>query len=113
MPTAVATSASEMPDMTAAAPAPLGPPTARSEKARMMPTTVPNRPRNGALLPSVPRNERPRSYAGRASAMAQATASWTAAGPAVGGGERRARHLGLEPLRARDVGAGPRPGARP
>ena len=31
----------------------------------MMPSTVPKRPMNGALLPSVPRNDRKRSYWGR------------------------------------------------
>src|SRR6185312_9862532 len=53
-PTPVATSASAMPDITADVPCSVEP--ARSWNARMMPSTVPNRPMNGALLPSVPRN---------------------------------------------------------
>src|SRR5262249_6362362 len=52
-PTAVATSASLMPAITTCAPP--FPADDRSAKARMMPSTVPKRPMNGALLPSVPR----------------------------------------------------------
>ena len=58
-PIAVATSASEMPAMTTEAP-PLTSPD-RSANALMIPSTVPKRPMNGALFPSVPRNDRPRS----------------------------------------------------
>src|SRR5262249_45358558 len=59
-PTAVATSASLMPAITACAP-PL-PAMDRSANAPMMPGTGPKRPMKGALLPRVPRVERRRSY---------------------------------------------------
>ncbi|HEX2689502.1 MAG TPA: hypothetical protein VHN14_22930 [Kofleriaceae bacterium] len=55
-PTPVATRASAMPVITACVPWPWSAAPARSWNARMMPSTVPNRPTNGALLPSVPRN---------------------------------------------------------
>ncbi len=78
-PTAVATSASEMPDMTAPAP-PLWL-CARSAKALMMPRTVPNRPMKGALLPSVPRTPRLRSRSRRNRDFALAMASDIASAP--------------------------------
>src|SRR5205814_3239665 len=55
-PTAVATRASEIPVITEAVlvPPPLLFAAARSTKARMMPSTVPNRPMKGALFPRVP-----------------------------------------------------------
>ena len=77
MPTAVATSASAMPAITACdatCPAEVAPwPGAAcpsSSKAWMTPTTVPNRPTNGALLPTVARNASPRSSRPRSSAAA-------------------------------------------
>src|SRR5471032_1493166 len=70
-PTAVATKASEMPAMTKPAVEEL--PTllavARSAKARMMPKTVPNKPMNGALLPSVPSTKSHCSYSMRRRSM--------------------------------------------
>src|SRR5262245_40815305 len=53
----------------------------RSWKALMMPSTVPKSPTNGALLPSVPRKERKRSYRGRSAAIVAAITSSTIAGP--------------------------------
>src|SRR6266404_2236857 len=61
-PTAVATSASEMPVITVEAPAAAAGCAARSANARMMPSTVPKRPMNGALFPSVPRTKSHFSY---------------------------------------------------
>ena len=55
----VATSASPMPAITACEP--LTAAGARSWKARMIPSTVPNNPTKGALLPRVPRKASPRS----------------------------------------------------
>src|SRR5262249_47706710 len=78
-PTAVATSASLMPPITACAP-PL-PAADRSAKARMMPSTVPKRPMNGALLPRVPRMERRCSYSMRFFSTLAAVAMATATGP--------------------------------
>ena len=58
-PAAVVMSASEMPGATTARLAePVRP---ISSNAFMIPTTVPNRPMNGAALPVVARNENPRS----------------------------------------------------
>ena len=61
-PAAVATSASEMPAATTSKPP--APCTAMSWKARMMPTTVPNRPMYGASEPIVPSIQRPRLQLG-------------------------------------------------
>src|SRR6185295_1615046 len=81
-PTAVATSASEMPAITteAAPPAPL-PVTARSAKARMIPRTVPNRPTKGALFPSVPRMKSPCSYSRRRFSIKEAIDLETVSNP--------------------------------
>ena len=56
MPAAVATRASAMPGPTISMPACFWTPMAR--KASMMPTTVPNKPTNGAVAPTVPNSQR-------------------------------------------------------
>ena len=83
-PTAVATSASEMPAITNEAVVVPPPPlfaTARSAKARMMPRTVPKRPMNGALFPRVPRTKSHFSYSSRRRSMMDWTAFSTAGLP--------------------------------
>src|SRR3954463_12286012 len=83
-PTAVATSASEMPAITADgldAPAARLAFEARSAKARMIPSTVPKRPMNGALFPSVPRTNSHCSYSSRRRSIVEATAFSTASCP--------------------------------
>ena len=79
-PTAVATSASNTPDMTA-----FGlfcdVSAVSSWAALMMPNTVPIRPTNGALLPIVARIERLASSAGRIRAFTLCMASLAACGP--------------------------------
>ncbi len=79
-PTAVATSASEMPTITKEAVLPPVPllAAARSAKARMMPSTVPKRPMKGALLPRVPRTKSHFSYSRRRRSMVDCTAFSTA-----------------------------------
>src|SRR5205085_5920734 len=80
-PTAVATSASEMPAITNEAVLVPPPPlfaTARSAKARMIPNTVPNRPMKGALFPKVPSTNSHFSYSSRRRSMVDCTAFSTA-----------------------------------
>src|SRR4030081_1707210 len=80
-PTAVATSASEIPAITVDAPAAAAGCAARSAKALMIPSTVPRRPMNGALFPSVPSTNSHLSYSRRRRSMVEATAFSTACCP--------------------------------
>src|SRR5581483_6258724 len=82
-PTAVATSASEMPAITNEAVLPPPPlfAAARSANARMIPSTVPKSPMNGALFPSVPRTNNHFSYSSRRRSMVDCTAFSTAGVP--------------------------------
>ena len=81
----------------------------------MMPSTVPNSPTKGALFPSVPRNERNRSYCGRSGRR------WrrSPARPCPGPGEARQRPRGAPRLhapacpRAADARPSSSPRARP
>ena len=79
MPTAVATSASEMPVITAAVP-PVPPPDTsrpRSLKERMMPATVPNRPTKGVIEPMVAKSHRLRRSRSPTWARSRSTAAST------------------------------------
>ena len=79
MPAAVATSASEMPVITAAVP-PVPPASTsrpRSLKDRMMPATVPNRPTNGVVAPMVARIHRLRRSLSPTWARSRSTAAST------------------------------------
>ena len=76
----MAISASEIPDMTELAPVALGF-LARSPKARMIPSTVPKRPMNGALFPSVARKASRDSYSSRDFLIAASTTLATLSAP--------------------------------
>src|SRR6185369_3946203 len=89
MPTAVAINASAMPLITfPIAPAWLFP---SCRNAVTMPSTVPNRPMNGALLPSVPRNKSPPSKLFRRARVALARICSTDSTPSL-------RHLRASPM---------------